>query len=86
MGIASLILGILSFTGVCVSLIPLLNILNCITLPVALIGTILGLADLIGNKDERKGAAIGGMILCILALLVGGTRVIISLITTGGIV
>ena len=85
MGIASLILGILSLTGVCVSLIPLLNIINCITLPVALIGAILGLADLF-NKDERKGAAIGGMILCILALLVGGTRVIISLITTGGIV
>jgi len=86
MGIASLILGILSFTGVCVSLIPLLNILNCITLPVALIGAILGLADLLNKDDRGKGAAIGGMILCGLALLIGGARAIISLLTTGGIV
>ena len=85
MGMVSLILGILSLTGVCVSLVPLLNILNCVTLPVALIGAILGLADLL-NKDDRKGAAIAGMILCGLALLVGGTRAIISLLTTGGIV
>ncbi len=85
MGVASLILGILSFTGVCVSLIPLLNILNCITLPVALIGAILGLADLL-NKEEGKGAAVAGMIMCCLALLIGGVRAVISLITTGGIV
>mgnify|MGYP006288373223 CR=1 FL=1 len=85
MGILSLILGMLSFTGVCISLVPLLNILNCITLPVAMIGAIFGLADLL-NKDDRKGAAIGGMILCGLALLVGGARAIISLVTTGGIV
>ncbi len=85
MGIASLILGILTLSGVCVSLVPLLNILNCITLPVALIGAILGLADLL-NKDERKGAAIAGLILCCLALLIGGVRAVISLMTTGGIV
>ena len=86
MSIASLILGILSLTGVCVSLIPLLNILNCITLPLALIGIILGIADLIKQDDGPNKLAIGGVILCGLALLVGGVRVIISLLTTGGIV
>ena len=85
MGKASLILGIFSFSGVCVSLVPLLNILNCFTLPVALIGAVLGLADLL-NKNERHGAAIGGMVLCCLALLIGGVRAVISLMTTGGIV
>ena len=85
MGIVSLILGILSFIGVCISLIPLLNILNCITLPIALIGTILGLEDLRKKDNGRKGVAITGLILCGLALLVGGTRAIISLLTTGGI-
>ncbi len=85
MGIASLILGLLSFLGVCVSLIPLLNILNCFTLPLALIGAILGLADLL-NKDDDKGAAVAGMIMCCLALLIGGVRAVISLMTTGGIV
>lgn len=86
MGIAALVLGILSITGVCVSLIPLLNVLNCFTLPLALIGAILGLADLVRKNDHPKGMAIGGLVLCSLALLVGGVRVIISLLTTGGIV
>jgi len=85
MGIASLILGILSLTGVCISLVPLLNILNCFTLPVALIGAILGLADLL-REGKSKGAAITGLVLCGLALLIGGVRAIISLLTTGGIV
>lgn len=84
MGTISLILGILSLMGVCVSLVPLLNILNCITLPVALVGAILGLADLI-NKEERNGMAVGGLILCGLALLIGGARALISILTTGGI-
>ena len=85
MGVISIILGIFSLSGICISLIPLLNIVNCITLPVALIGFILGLADLL-NGDDRKTAAIAGMILTGLALLAGGARVVISLITTGGIV
>lgn len=85
MGIVSLILGILSF-GVCVSLIPLLNILNCITLLLALIDSILGLADLIGKQDDRNGVAIGELILCGLALLFGGARMVIGLITTGGFI
>lgn len=85
MGIVSLIFGTLSLLGVCISLVPLLNILNCITLPIALVGAILGLADLLKKDNDRKGVAITGLILCGLALLIGGTRAIISLLTTGGI-
>ena len=87
MGITSLIFGILSLSGVCVSLVPLLNFLNCVTLPVALIGAILGIVDLLRQKPEGegKGAAITGLILCGLALLVGGVRAAISFFTTGGI-
>jgi hypothetical protein len=88
MGITSLILGILSLSGVCVSLIPLLNVLNCITLPVALIGAVLGLVDVIRQKPVGQGNAAGaaGLALSLIALLVGGTRAVISLVTTGGIV
>lgn len=85
MGTISLILGIISLMGVCVSLVPLLNILNCITLPIALIGFILGLADVL-KKEEKQKMAIAGMILCGLSLLIGGVRVVISLLTTGGLV
>ena len=85
MGIASLVLGVLTFTGVCVSLIPLLNILNCFTLPLALIGAALGVGELLSKNDRSKGMAVAGLVLCGLALLIGGVRALISLFTTGGI-
>ena len=87
MGLASALLGILAFLGMCVALVPLLNVVNCVTLPLALFGLILGVAALIrgGEEEERDGAAIWGVVLNGLALLVGGARMIISLLTTGGI-
>jgi hypothetical protein len=88
MAITSLILGILSVSGVCVSFVPLLNLLNCITLPVALLGAIFGVVDLLRKRgsDQPKGVAIAGLVLCGLALLIGGARFTISLLTTYGIV
>ena len=85
MGVISIILGVFASGGVCVSFIPLLNVLNCVTLPVALIGFLLGLADLL-NGDDRRTAAIAGLVINGLVLFIGGARVVISLITTSGIV
>jgi hypothetical protein len=88
MGCASLILGVLSLTGVLVSLLPVMNILNCFTLPTAMVGALLALIDLIRQKrpGEGKGAAAFGLILNGLALLIGTVRFLVSVITTGGIV
>lgn len=88
MGCMSLLLGILSLTGVLISLIPLLNLLNCITLPVALIGAVLGLVDLVRERQpgEGRGAAAFGLTLNGLALLIGLVRFMISLVAGGGIV
>jgi hypothetical protein len=85
MGITSLIIGILSSMGVCISLIPLLNFLNCIGLPLGLFGVILGVAALVSHHGS-KGLAISGIVLNCLAILVGIVRFAISLITTGGLV
>jgi len=85
MGIASLVIGILSLTGVCVSLIPLLNVLNCIGVPVGLLGAILGVAALFSER-ENKWVAVAGLIFNGLALIIGVVRFLISLFTTGGIV
>ena len=85
MGIASLIIGILSLLGVCISLIPFLNVLNCFGLPLGLLGLILGIAALI-SKRGSNGMAITGIILNSLAILVGVIRFVISLLTTGGII
>jgi hypothetical protein len=85
MGIASMIIGIFSVLGVCVSLIPLLNVLNCVGLPLGLLGAILGIAALVSGRGS-KGIAIAGITLNGLAILVGVVRFVISLVTTGGIV
>lgn len=76
MGIASFILGILSISGVCLSFIPLLNLANCLTLPVALIGVILGIVGII--RQKRRGLAVTGLVLNGAALLIGSLRMIIS--------
>jgi len=85
MGIASLIIGILSLLGVCISLIPFLNVLNCVGLPLGLLGVILGIAALV-SKRGSNGLAITGIVLNGLAILVGVIRFVISLLTTGGII
>ncbi|MFH2039162.1 MAG: hypothetical protein ABIJ65_06975 [Chloroflexota bacterium] len=85
MGITSLVIGILSILGVCISLIPFLNVLNCVGLPLGLLGAILGIAALI-SKRGSKGMAIAGITLSSLAILVGAIRFVISLLTTGGII
>ncbi|MEW5827250.1 MAG: hypothetical protein AB1846_00055 [Chloroflexota bacterium] len=88
MGIASFVIGILSSSGVCLSLIPLLNVVNCVSLPFALIGFVLGLVDLLRPNPQNQGRAMAaiGLTLNLLALIVGGIRFLISLFTTGGIV
>lgn len=88
MGCASLILGILGLGGVLIAMIPLLNLLNCIFLPIALLGAVLGLAGLVSYRQagESRGAAIFGLVLNGTALLIGLVRFLVSLFTTGGIV
>lgn len=88
MGCASLVLGLLSLTGVVVSMIPLLNFLNCIALPTASVGAALAMADLIRVKAPGEGRAMAviGLIFNVVALMIGLVRFLSSLITTGGIV
>jgi hypothetical protein len=87
-GCASLILGVIGLGGVLIALIPLLNLLNCIALPIAILGAILGLADLVSYRDpgQGKGAAVVGLVINGTALLIGLVRFMVSLFTTGGIV
>ena len=89
MGIASFILGLLSFMGVCITLLPLLNLLNCINLPLAVAGLVLGIVEASRPADAEggnRGLAIAGIVLNGIALLGGLIRFAISLATTAGIV
>jgi hypothetical protein len=88
MGIASLIIGILAAIMACVGLTPFLNLLNCLTMPLALLGGVFGLADIASYKYPGQGKAAGviGLLLCILAFLTALVRFIIGLIFGAGII
>ena len=87
MGCASVIIGVLGLAGVLVALVPLLNVLNCIALPTVMLGAALALAELVGYRaqGEGRGAAIVGLLINGIALLIGLVRFLISFFTTGGI-
>lgn len=87
MGTASFVLSLIALLGVCASLVPLLNILNCVTLPLALLSAVLGLVRI--TAQNRSGSdysfGVAGLVLSLVALLLGGARFLISFVTTGGI-
>jgi hypothetical protein len=87
MGCASLILGLFGLAGVMLALVPFLNVLNCIALPAAGLGLLLALVDLVRVKEpgEGRGAATVGLVINLLALMIGMARFFTSLFTTGGI-
>ena len=87
MGIASLVIGILTFLGMCISLVPFLNLLNCFTLPLALLGVIVGLIDLLSERraGDTRAWALAGIALNLVVLLGAGIRFLISFFSTGGI-
>lgn len=90
MAIASLIFGIISLMGTCLALLPVVQLFNyCINLPAALFGLLLAIGHLVrnqGNPDDRmKGVAIAGLAMNLIALLVAGGRIVLSLVFGGGI-
>ena len=76
MGVIALIVGILSFLFMCIGLIPFLGWFNWLNLPLAVIGLVLGAIGLNGRRT--RGAAIGGLIFCASALVIGIFRLIVG--------
>ena len=65
MGIASLVLGIISF---CMGFIPVIGIIFIIA---AIVGLILGIADVVkkGKTGGKKGPGIAGIVICAIAII-----------------
>jgi hypothetical protein len=82
MGVASLVISILALIVSGIALIPFLNLLNCISMPLAFLGGIFGLVDVVSYKPpyQSKAPGILGLIFSILAFLIAIVRFIISLI------
>ena len=77
MSIAGCILGVVSFLGMLVALIPFLGWMNWLNIPVAVIGLILSVLGTANRK--QRGAGMTGIILCSAAVLLGLFR-----LTLGG--
>lgn len=79
MSMLALVWGILAATGTFVALVPCLGWLNWVAIPFSFLGVILGVAALVTAKpQDGKGAAIAGVVLSAVALVVGGIRLILG--------
>jgi hypothetical protein len=77
MAIVSFVLGILAIFGMLVGLVPFLGWINWGVIPFSVVGVILG-ALASANERKNKGLAVAGLILCVLAMIVGMVRLFIG--------
>ena len=74
MGVISIIIGAISLLAVFVAFLPYLGFLHWFIVPLAVVGFSLGLAGRV--QSRHKGIAIGGIVLCSTALLVGSIKLL----------
>jgi hypothetical protein len=78
MQVLCLVWGILAVLGMFVAFFPCLGALNWINIPFSLIGLILSIIVVATTREPRKGAAVAGLVLCAIAVLLGGLRLIMG--------
>ena len=73
----SLIIGVLVILGMLVAFIPFLGWMNWGVIPIAVIGLLIS-AITASSVRERRGPAVAGIVLCSVAILGGGIRLLIG--------
>jgi hypothetical protein len=76
MGVLSLAWGILAVLGMLVAFFPCLGALNWINVPFSGLGLIVSIVALAGSRS--KGAALGGVICCSVAVFFGLFRLFLG--------
>lgn len=82
MQILSLTWGILAIIGMFVGLIPCVGALNWLNIPFAVVGLIVSLVSHSSNPGSRRTGSLVGIILCVLAIVIGFKRLVLG----GGII
>jgi hypothetical protein len=77
MAVVGMIIGILSIVGMGIGLIPFLGWMNWGVIPTAIVGLLVSIIGLIISQGQRQ-LAIAGIILCIVAIMVGTIRLILG--------
>lgn len=76
MGTLSLIWGIFAILGMMLAMIPLLGWMNWFNIPFAIIGLIVSAVGMSGQRN--RNAAVAGLILCLVAVILGGIRLMLG--------
>jgi hypothetical protein len=74
MQMISLVWGILAILGLGVAFIPCLGALNWLNIPFAIVGMIISIVATAKAPPGRNGAAIAGIVLNLIAVLLGVVR------------
>jgi len=74
----SLVWGILAIVGMFVAAFPCLGSLNWLNIPFSFVGLIISVITVVTTKEQNKGKAIAGIVLCGIAVLLGGLRLILG--------
>jgi hypothetical protein len=78
MQMLSLVWGILSIVGLGVAFIPCFGALNWLNIPFAIAGLIVSIIATTKSPPGQNGAAIAGIVLNALAVLLGAVRLMIG--------
>lgn len=81
MSTLSLVWGILALVGMLVGFIPCFGALNWLNIPFSGVGLIVSVIALSKEPPDKRGGAVGGTVLCSLALVLG----LIRLLAGGGV-
>ena len=76
LSILSLVWGILAILGMAVSIIPCFGALNYLNIPFAILGLLFSVLAIV--LSTKKELAITGLILCAVAIFLGGIRLVIG--------
>ncbi|MBN2076476.1 MAG: hypothetical protein JW762_13085 [Dehalococcoidales bacterium] len=77
MQVAALIVSIFAIIGMFFGFIPFLGWMNWGVIPVAIIGLVLSIIAMATSK-KGKGMAIAGLVMCIIAIIIGAIRLVIG--------
>ena len=78
MQVLSLAWGILALLGFMLGIIPCLGWFNILNIPFAIVGFILGIVAFASGPRGRRTFSVVGIILCLIAILIGAKRWILG--------
>lgn len=78
MQVLSLAWGVLALLGFMIAFIPCLGALNWLNIPFAVVGLVLSIIAFATGAPGRRTLSLVGIILCIIAILIGSKRLILG--------